>query len=329
MKQLLACAAEINIKVEKALREDLEQTLAGCDPLLVELIHYAVFGGGKRVRPLLTVLSSRLCGREDAGLYQLAGAFEYLHVASLIHDDIIDNAPHRRGRASLSAKFGSPSAILAGDWLLSRSMHLIGKLAGQEGLNVFCKATEGMVDGEFLQLRYVADPTVREEDYFAVIRRKTGNLIASTCEIGGIYGGADQEGRLALAGFGDKVGTAFQVVDDLLDYLGDQKTTGKATGNDFQEGKITLPLIRTLAQASLPDQERLRNLIAGDREAEDAYHQVCELMTKYNGFNSARQTAMDLVAEAEESMSCFIPDGDQASLAMLKSLARYILDRKK
>ena len=149
-----AMAASVASRVEIAMRADLAVALSGCDPLLIQVLEHALFNGGKRIRPLLTVLCSRCCGRDDDDLYLLAAAFEYLHVATLVHDDVIDHAPRRRGKITVSAKFGLAAAILAGDWLHARSMHLIGRLAGSQGLEIFCQATGSMVNGEFEQLRY-------------------------------------------------------------------------------------------------------------------------------------------------------------------------------
>jgi len=329
MNHIKEQATAVNNKVESAIKADLDQTLTGCDPLLQEIITYAVFSGGKRIRPFLAILSSRLCGRDDAGLYRLAGGFEYLHVASLIHDDIIDNAQTRRGRKSLVAKYSTSAAILAGDWLLSRSMFIISELCGQKGLAVFCEATEGMVDGEFLQLRCVADPSTSEDQYFQVVRCKTGNLISSTCTIGAIYAGGSPEQQEALYQYGDSIGAAFQVIDDLLDYKGDAEQTGKAVGNDFIEGKITLPLIRTLNQAAGNDKTDLYTLIKGDRTQPEAYKKICDLMEKYDGFGSARKTANQLVQQAEQALELFSSSPDQESLAALHWVAQYILQRNK
>ena len=322
-------AAQANIMVESALQADLTHVLSECDPLLQEIVNYAVFSGGKRIRPLLAILCSRLCGRDDDDLYRLAAAFEYLHVASLIHDDIIDHAQQRRGKASLVAKYGFSSAILTGDWLLSRSMRLVGQLGGQIGLAVFCQATEGMVDGEFLQLRCVANPEATEEEYFRIIKCKTGNLIASTCEIGAIYGGASDDERKALSLFGDKIGTAFQVVDDLLDYKGNVEETGKAVGNDFVEGKITLPFIRAYARADAANRALLQQLITGDRHSPQAYQQAHNLIAAYEGFASAETTAKSQVEDAQKALHLFHHHADQESLTVLQALGQYILQRKK
>lgn len=327
--QLRAYGGRISDHVETVMRGDLDRALTDCDPLLAEVLHYALFNGGKRIRPLLTILSSTLCGREDTTLYLLASAFEYLHVATLIHDDVIDHAGQRRGHATVASRFGMPAAILAGDWLHARSMHHIGQLAGPEGLRLFCRATGSMVDGEFLQLRHVANLQAGEEAYFAVIKRKTGNLIASTCEIGALYAGTTPERQQALADYGERIGIAFQVVDDLLDYLGSESNTGKQVGNDFVEGKITLPLLRGFAQATPEDRQVFADLLEGDRSLPAAYARLHQLIAKYDGFSSAAQTARELTDQAQQALTPFIDSDTPEGIVLLKGLARYILSRNK
>lgn len=329
-QDLRGVAATVSARVEAAMRTDLDSALTGCDPLLSEVLHYSLFNGGKRIRPLLTVLSSQCCGRDDEGLSRLAAAFEYLHVATLIHDDVIDNAEQRRGRATVAARYGMPAAILAGDWMHARSMHLIGRLAGSEGLEIFCQATTSMVNGEFAQLRLISDIDTEEAGYFAVIRQKTGNLIASTCSLGALYAGADAARREALATYGQKIGAAFQVVDDLLDFLGDIRSTGKAVGNDFVEGKMTLPLLRALAQADPADRQALDDLMRGDRTRLGACERLTVLIKKNRGFDSALQAARQLTDEAIVALSVFSGEtSGSEQVALLHELARYILARNK
>lgn len=316
-------------RLEGAMRDDLAGALQGCDPLLGEVLEYALFGGGKRVRPVLAVLAAGVCGRNDEDTYRLAAAFEYLHVATLIHDDVIDNAAARRGRESVGRKYGMSAAILAGDWLHARSMNLVGRYGGDLGLEAFCRSTTGMVDGEFLQLRYAADPSVTEEQYYSVIHRKTALLIGSTCEIGALFGNADPARRAALAAYGYKLGTAFQVVDDLLDYQGDAASTGKKTGNDFMEGKMTLPVIRALAAAGEAGRAELVALLAGDRRSPEALARFTHLLDKAGGFDSARKSAEQLVREAVSALDVFAGCADREGLAMLKALAAYVLYRNK
>ncbi len=317
-------------QVEKSMRSDLASALAGNDSLLIEVLEYALLSGGKRLRPILAVVSSRLCGRDDDKLYLLATAFEYLHVATLIHDDVIDHAENRRGKEAVVKKYGTAVAILAGDWLHARSMHLIGTLTGQPGLDIFCKATQAMVDGEFLQLRYAADPTVTEEQYFEVILRKTARLISSTCEIGALYGKGSAAQITALATYGSKIGIAFQIVDDLLDYLGDEQATGKQVGNDFIEGKMTLPLIHALSHASEEDRvEFLQGFQGdqGDRKDGIACGKARQLMHALNSFAFSRQRAGREIEEGLHALSCFAKDRHPESLAVLRDLAGYILSR--
>lgn len=323
-------AATVATRIETVMRIDLETALAGCDPLLGEVLRYTLFNGGKRIRPLLTVLCSRCCGRDDDDLYLLATAFEYLHVATLVHDDVIDRAEQRRGQATVGARFGIAAAILAGDWLHARSMYLIGRLAGGEGLAIFCRATASMVNGEFEQLRYISDINTKERDYFAVIRQKTGNLIASTCAIGALFAGADITRQNALATYGDNIGAAFQVVDDLLDFLGDPHATGKNTGNDFIEGKITLPLLQAFARADAGDKQTIKALMGGDRTQPEAYSRLYALIDRLDGFKAATRTARQLTDAAIGALAIFSSPGmEQVNVALLTELAGYILTRNK
>jgi len=323
---LQAVASREAQKVEEAMRRDLSQALAGCDPLLVEVLEYALFGGGKRIRPLLAIICGSLCGRRDDGLYLLGTALEYLHVATLVHDDVIDHARERRGRPSTCVRYGPAAAILAGDWLHARSMHLVGRLTGPDGLEVFCRATAAMVDGEFLQLRHVGRADGGEDAYFAVIDRKTAALIRSTCRLGALYAGADAERQAALERYGECLGTAFQVVDDLLDYLGDQEQTGKKVGNDFVEGKVTLPLLLALQTLPENDRKELVALVTGARDPEQV-GRVRELVEKGDGFAHARQRARSLVREGVGALSPFA--GDRNWLPLLEALGAYVLERNR
>ncbi len=324
--RLRSFAARTAGQTEEAMRRDLAVALDGSDPLLREILEYGLFNGGKRVRPMLAIISSRLCGRDDGDLYRLAAAFEYLHVATLIHDDVIDHASHRRGLPALGARYGMAAAILAGDWLHARSMYLIGQLLGSDGLEIFSRTTTGMVDGEFLQLRASGDSDADEEVYFTVIQRKTASLIGSTCELGALYGGAGPAERQALGRFGFNMGMAFQIVDDLLDYLGDQQATGKAVGNDFVEGKITLPLIHALRHAPAQTRDLLVRLIREERTPDSAFR-VREIMIELGSFQAARKRAEELVSEALACLDVFSGSPGKEDLAVLRALAAYILHR--
>ena len=320
----------IAAQVEQAMQAELQEHLAAADPLLKEVLHYSLFSGGKRIRPVLCVICARACGRDDRALYSLAAALEYLHTATLMHDDVIDHAPLRRGRETTVERFSLADAILAGDWLHARSLYLVGRLTAAAGLEVFCRATEGLANGEFLQKRLAGDPAATEADYFEVIRQKTGNLIASACALGALYAGARAEQVAALRRYGELVGMAFQIVDDLLDYTGKGAETGKELGNDFREGKLTLPLLRALAAAGPDERQAMRALIAGDRSQPAAVAQMTVCIAHLGGFRSAAATAREYITRAVRELSGLLAEpASAAHAALLQELAEYILIREK
>ena len=331
-EQLMAAIAPEVAKIEQAMRSDLEVTTRGIDPLLTEVLEYGMFNGGKRLRPLLVVLAARLSGfaeEKNERIYKLAIAFEYLHCATLFHDDVIDRADMRRGKPSVNKSFGAIAAILGGDFLHSRSMFLIGSYGGTPALDIFCQATNAMVDGEFLQLRNTKNYNLSEQDYFLAVKGKTALLIAATCEIGALAGGATASQQQALTEYGVGLGTAFQIVDDLLDYQGDTEQTGKAVGNDFKEGKMTLPLILALSSANFEDKKRLLYLLENEDARESGFAEAYGLIDNYDGFVLSRSRAESIVAEAVAGLEVFSDGDNGATLTVLHALAKYVLVRPK
>ena len=324
--ELKKLIAEEAVEIDRVMQADIAELGVNFDPLLSEILNYGLFGGGKRVRPLLAILSARLCGHCDAALYRLAAAFEYLHAATLFHDDVIDRAETRRGRMSINNRYGAVGAILAGDFLHARSMELIGRFGGIEALKVFSEATRGMVDGEFLQLRNVGNFDQSEEYYFSVVLGKTALLIGSSCEIG-MYGGADQAKRKALKMYGINLGCAFQIVDDLLDYQGDQQKTGKMVGNDLAEGKMTLPLILAMQRAKSTDKHRLLAILQQEHERQEHLPEVTSLIEKYYGFSDARKKAEESITAALSQLNVFDEHRDTPSFQALEGLSHYVLSR--
>lgn len=328
-EQLMAAIGPEVAKIEGAMRHDLQRAADQADPLLAEILDYGIFNGGKRLRPLLVVLAARLCGLQGDKIYDLAIAFEYLHAATLFHDDVIDRADTRRGRPSVNKAFGEIAAILGGDFLHSRSMFLIGSHGGSAALEIFCHATNAMVDGEFLQLRNARNYNLSEEDYFSVVRGKTALLLAATCEIGALAAGATPLQQRALSRYGLNLGTAFQIIDDLLDYQGDAKETGKAVGNDFQEEKMTLPLITAMTAANAGDKKRLLFLLADDEARQTGFTEASALIEKYNGFALSRSRAEILVADAVAGLDIFTDESSAHPVRILRALAGYVLTREK
>ncbi len=328
-QQLMAAIAPEVEKIEQVMRHDLQETLAGADPLLVEILDYGIFNGGKRLRPLLVVLASRLCGFSSDSIYGLAIAFEYLHAATLFHDDVIDRADMRRGKPSVNKQFGEVAAILGGDFLHSRSMLLVGKYVGARGLTIFCNATNAMVDGEFLQLRNARNSNLSIDDYYSVVRGKTALLLAATCEIGALAAGATSRQQEVLQQYGLGLGTAFQIIDDLLDYQGDAGKTGKAVGNDFQEEKMTLPLILALQNAGDEERKRLLFLLEDEEARKNGFEEASALIAKNNGFSLSRSQAEELVADALAGLESFSDASSLPFVTILHALASYVLSREK
>ncbi len=324
LKQALTAEAAI---IDQHIQSDLDQK--GMDSLLREVLEYGLLGGGKRVRPLLVVMAARLCGYQGKEIYNLAIAFEYLHVATLFHDDIIDNADTRRGRPSVNKKFGLVPAILAGDYLHARAMQIVGDMTGRKGLAIFCQATMGMVDGEFMQLKNTTSLKDAQTGYYQAIMGKTGLLIAAACQLGALFGGGNNEEQERLYKYGVGLGQAFQMIDDLLDYTGDAAKTGKALGNDFLEGKITLPLILAWEQANEADKDRLETIIADEQLRSTALNQVIELITRYDCFNATRNEAATNVDQAITQLAMFSAPDSETPRKILTGLTQYVLVREK
>ena len=325
--ELKRLIAEEAARIDLVMRQDIDELAEGFDPLLMEILEYGLFAGGKRIRPFLATAASRLCGCSDEGLYRLATAFEYLHAATLIHDDVIDNAAERRGSPSVFKRFGLAEAILAGDFLHAHSMHLVSRYGGPEALSIFCRATAAMVDGEYRQLRNAENLEQTEADYFTVVRGKTALLIGAACEIGGLYAGGGEALRTGLKTFGINLGCAFQIIDDLLDYQGDTASTGKSTGNDLAEGKMTLPLVYTLQRADDNDRRRLLSILADRRQRGLALAEVTEMISRYRGFSDAASKAEQIIAQAMAALpEVDTPNGRQERL-VLQMVCDYVLKR--
>ena len=329
MMELKKLIIEEAAKIDEVMRRDIDNLAAGFDPLLIDILDYGLFSGGKRLRPFLTTSAGRLCNCGDDGIYSLATAFEYLHAATLIHDDVIDKADERRGAASVVQHFGLAEAILAGDFLHAHAMQLVSRYGGPHALTIFCQATAAMVDGEYRQLRNAENLDQSEEDYFIVVEGKTALLIGAACQIGGMYGGGDETLCSGLKTFGINLGCAFQIIDDLLDYNGDSDKTGKATGNDLAEGKMTLPLIYALQSADEQDKQTLLSILADPQARGNSLLQVSELIERHGGFSRARKKAQDMIDQAMAALPVLEDPSGVRERAVLGELCTYVLTRDK
>lgn len=272
-------------------------------PLIAEVGRHILLSGGKRVRPLLFLLSARMCGCQGSYLHDFSTIFEYLHAATLLHDDVIDGASLRRGASTANTIWGNQAVILVGDFLLAKALSLAVTTNSLKILKVLSHATTFMAEGEILQLLHTGNLEITEEEYFEVITRKTATLMSAACQIGGILGEAPAAQEEALAQLGLNLGITFQVVDDILDYTGDAKELGKEVCADLKEGRITLPLIHVLAQADSQDRQRLQEM-ARDLSPEMT-GSLLDLLNKYGSLAHARNLARHYTRKAQENLADF------------------------
>jgi octaprenyl-diphosphate synthase len=227
----------------------------------IELVgHYLIEAGGKRIRPILTLLSARACGYEHSHSITMATLIEFIHSATLLHDDVVDGSTMRRGRQTANVVWDNPTAVLVGDFLYTRSFQMMVGLGNMAILRILADATNAISEGEVLQLTHRFAPEVTEARYFDVIRLKTAKLFEAAAELGAVLADQSEETQKSFAKYGDHLGTAFQLVDDVLDYSG-QGNWGKNLGDDLAEGKVTLPLIYALSKASGKEKEYLEDVI--------------------------------------------------------------------
>lgn len=246
------------LAVDAVIRERLHSDIV----LIRQVAEHIIGGGGKRLRPALVILSAGACGYSGVAHHQLAAVVEFIHTATLLHDDVVDDSAMRRGRATANATFGNPASVLVGDFLYSRAFQMMVEVGSMRVMEVLADATNTIAEGEVLQLLNIHNVDVTEQDYLRVIRSKTAKLFEAAGQLGAILGGASAEIESALAIYGTHLGTAFQLIDDILDYSGDLAKTGKNLGDDLAEGKATLPLIYAMRNGTAQQGELIRRAIS-------------------------------------------------------------------
>lgn len=293
--------------------------------LVEEIGRHILLAEGKRLRPLLFVLSAQICGYEGKDLYRLSIIFEYIHTASLLHDDVLDNAAIRRNRPSTNQVWGNQAAVLAGDFFFSRAMSLAVQTNSVPFLARLTETTAEMTEGQILELAHTHDWSTSQGTYLEIIGAKTASLISAACACGAIVAGSTPEWIEALSGFGNQAGMAFQLVDDLLDYTASEQTFGKPVGKDLQEGKITLPLIYTLQGMESAERDRLIGRFTNsDREGLD-YQEVVSLVRQSGSFDRVRREARTY---ADQAAACLEPLPDSPIKSCLQQVDQFIIDRE-
>ncbi len=304
----------------------MQEILTTVAPAISAVGNHIFAAGGKRVRPLLAIICARLFNARGDDVSTLASSVEFIHAASLIHDDVVDGADIRRGNPSAHSLWGNQLVVLVGDFLYSNALRLANLLNHQGIMDALCSATAKMSEGELIQLGKKGNIAVSEEDYFKIIQGKTAILMSAACQGGAVLGKASQKEIDALASFGLKFGFAFQVSDDILDYMAEEKAFGKTLGKDLEEGKTTLPLIYLLKDADADERQKINEIVSTEGVTASGLKYVTGLFEKYDSITHSYEKARSLVNEACAELNIFADSMEKDSLL---SLADYVITRKK
>lgn len=292
-------------------------------PRIPEVTAHLIEAGGKRLRPMLTLAAARLCGYDGPYHVHLAATVEFIHTATLLHDDVVDESGQRRGRPTANLLWDNKSSVLVGDYLFSRSFQLMVETGSLRVLDILANASATIAEGEVLQLTAAQDLRTDESIYLQVVRGKTAALFSAATEVGGVIAGADDTAIQALFIYGDALGVSFQIVDDLLDYWGSD-ATGKNVGDDFRERKLTLPVIKAVAKAD--EQERAfwtRTIEKGDQRDGDLEYAL-ELLNKHDALEETRAEALKWAQMAKDAILTLPADPIRD---MLHDIADYVVAR--
>lgn len=324
---------------------------------LIPLVGKHLIGsGGKRIRPLFLLLSADLCGYRGEDHRLLGAIIEAIHTASLLHDDVIDGAETRRGKPAANSLWGNQVVILVGDFLYSNALKIAVSRKNQKVMEALSEATTRMTEGEILQLHKIGDPEITTADYFEIISAKTGVLLSAACRIGAILANQPEEKELSMSRFGMKTGIAFQLADDVLDYVAKQRELGKKLGKDLEEGKITMPLIHILKVASDNERDEIKQIISecgtlnaappkpaarnkksssgtalasrskSSTKEGSGLKRIMDLFSKYNAIDESLKVARGLVEEAKSELDAFPASRQKETLLVM---AEYAMQREK
>jgi octaprenyl-diphosphate synthase len=308
-------------EIEEALRQNLNPYL----DLVHTIASHILFSGGKRLRPLLMVLSARICGYDGNYDKTFSAIFEYLHAATLLHDDLVDEATMRRGKPVANMVWDNPTAVLVGDFLLARSLSIAAKTKRPDVIDVVAGITENMSQGEIQQLARKGHLDLTEEEYMEIIRRKTAVLFQGACLTGALIAETSEEKGAQMAAYGFNMGMAFQMIDDLLDYTLDTRAIGKGIGADLKEGKLTLPVIYSLKTAEKKDRKQMEKIILNKDFSINDFEKLIALMYKCGGQAYTKNLAQEYVNRAKDAIQAFNHSKTKEILLML---ADYTLARK-
>jgi len=311
---IAADMGEVNTVIRQQLYSEV--------PLVNQVSEYIISAGGKRIRPVLVLLIANAYAYKGKAHHSLAAVIEFIHTATLLHDDVVDESSLRRGKETANALFGNAASVLVGDFLYSRAFQMMVTVGNARVMQIVADATNVIAEGEVLQLLNMHNPDVNEEDYLRVIRSKTAKLFEAAAQLGALISGADEAGIEAAGEYGRSLGTAFQLIDDVLDYSGNAAEIGKNVGDDLREGKPTLPLIYLMENGTAEQRELVRSCIEnGD---EQHFNEILAAITSSGALDYTRQEAQKAARRAADAVQS-LPDSKYKN--SLLELSTFAVDR--
>ena len=321
LQKILRFAEEDLARVELEIRQQLSSEV----DRIGEIGSYLLLSGGKRIRPILLLLTAKLAGYSGDRIFPLSAMIEFMHTATLLHDDVIDHSHLRRGHPTVNSRWGSALSILVGDFLYAKAMALVVDDGDPQILKEITRVTMTMTEGQVMETLRIGDTSLTGAEYQQIIRQKTAALFGACCYIGGVLGGLPAERSEGLRRFGITFGSAFQLVDDALDFTGKEQRLGKPVGSDLREGKVTLPVIITLQHASPAESAIIDRFVRGDDRSPEAFQDIVALVQRYNGIEYALREAERFVEQAELELQGF---ADGTAYDLLMELADFIVKRE-
>ncbi|MBI2082471.1 MAG: polyprenyl synthetase family protein [Deltaproteobacteria bacterium] len=319
---------ELCLPIKSELSEvdrTIQANLVSSSPFVTDIAQYVAQNGGKRLRPILCLLSSRISGARDKRIIESAVAMEFFHTATLMHDDVIDNAELRRGKTSANSRWGNQIAVLVGDFFYCRASDLLVGLRDLRVIELITRIMQITTEGEIFEIVKSNDLNCTEDDYLKIVRGKTAELMGACCEIGGILGNVSEEFTQALREYGLHIGIAFQLADDLLDYMSDPSQFGKTKGTDLKEGKLTLPLLVALKKANEPERRLIKDALIAERLEENRLKEIISIIEYHGGIQATRDLAQSYIQKAKEALTPFKPSIEKEALVCL---ADYVIQRQ-
>ncbi len=321
MERLSAALAADMERVNGIIRDRMASRHA---PRIPEISAHLIDAGGKRLRPMLTLATARMCGYDGDHHLRLAATVEFIHTATLLHDDVVDESDKRRGRPTANLLWDNKSSVLVGDYLFARSFQLMVETGSLRVLDILADASATIAEGEVLQLSAASNLSTTEDIYLQVVRGKTAALFSAATEVGGVIAGAPDDQVHALHVYGDALGIAFQIADDLLDYGGASDVTGKNVGDDFRERKLTLPVIKAVARADDGERAFWVRVIEKGRQEQGDLDRALSILARHGAMDAARADALRWSAVARDALTA-LPPSDLRD--MLSDLADYVVAR--